>query len=163
QIAAPANDDCTAPQALTFTSGVATATGDNSFANNSNTAADPSPSCATSAKQFGQDLVYSYTLSQTQNVSITVTPSVGSALAPTPCSASAPQTGHDLIYSYTLTAAGNVTITATPNTAGFNPVIYARKPGACASGLPADELGCSNYAITAPNPPSFTLVNQSAG
>src|SRR5207237_4424452 len=78
----PSNDDCTTPKALTFTNAVATATGDTTLANNSNMAADPSPTCSMVAKQTGHDVVYSYTLSAATNVQIKVTPNAGSGLRP---------------------------------------------------------------------------------
>ncbi len=72
--AAPANDTCTGAAALTFTNGVAAATGDTSIANNNNVMGDASPSCSTSARTTGRDLVYTYTLAAAQDVTIVVTP-----------------------------------------------------------------------------------------
>ncbi len=71
---APPNDSCTSPEALTFAANVATTTGDTTNANNDNTSAQASPSCSSSARSTGQDLVYTYTLATAQDVQITVTP-----------------------------------------------------------------------------------------
>lgn len=68
------NDACSAPTALTFTSGAATATGDTSFATNGNAMGDVTPGCSSSARSTGRDLVYSYTLAQAQDVTVRVTP-----------------------------------------------------------------------------------------
>ena len=71
---APPNDTCAGAIALTFTGNTATATGDTTAANNNNLAADASPSCSSSAKSSGKDLVDSYTLAAPKTVVITVTP-----------------------------------------------------------------------------------------
>ncbi|MBI3183781.1 MAG: hypothetical protein HYZ28_16715, partial [Myxococcales bacterium] len=262
----PSNDDCATASALTFTNGAATASGDNTLANNDNSGTDPSPSCTTSAKQSGKDLVYSYTLTAPKDVTITVQPSAGSALRPAvyvrkpgacsstaladevgcratgsvgsqvltllnqqpgtysiwvdavwsstgpfvldvvasdpqtndscagakaltfvggnatetgnttlasndnggtdpspSCSNSAKQTGHDLIYSFTTTAAQDVEVTVTPSGTNptYEPVVYLRKPNACASTSLGDELGCQ--ADFTPTPQTLKLLNLSAG
>jgi hypothetical protein len=69
------NETCAAAQALSFDSaGHATATANTTFATNDNLVTDASPSCSTSAKTTGRDLVYSYTTTQPQDVTVTVTP-----------------------------------------------------------------------------------------
>lgn len=78
----PANDSCTAPQALTFTSGVATVTGSTLQAANDNNSYDVSPTCSSTARQTGRDVVYAMTLTQPQDVTLTVTPTGGSTLNP---------------------------------------------------------------------------------
>jgi hypothetical protein len=67
------NDACSGLQALTFQAGVATATGDTTFANN-DSATDATPSCSASARTSGQDVVFSYTLTQARDVTVSVTP-----------------------------------------------------------------------------------------
>jgi len=77
----PANDTCSAPQALVFTAGTASFSGSNTTANNSNLAADATPTCSTTAKSSGKDVVYQYTLAQAQDVTIDVTPGAGFSTA----------------------------------------------------------------------------------
>ncbi|MHB8877570.1 MAG: hypothetical protein ACYC8T_28090, partial [Myxococcaceae bacterium] len=72
------NDACAAPQALTFSGNTATATGDNTYATNGNGAADPTPSCSPTARGTGRDVVYSYTLAASRDVTVSVVP-VGAA------------------------------------------------------------------------------------
>jgi hypothetical protein len=67
------NDGCAGLQALVFQGPVATAVGDTSFAVN-DSAADATPSCSTSARTSGQDVVFSYTLTQARDVTVSVTP-----------------------------------------------------------------------------------------
>lgn len=78
----PANDSCSAPQALTFTNGIASFSGSTFQAANDNYAGDVSPTCSPSAKQNGRDVVYSFTLTQQQDVAIDVAPAGGSTLIP---------------------------------------------------------------------------------
>lgn len=78
----PANDSCAAPQALAFSSGVASVTGSTRQAANDNNAFDVSPTCSATARQTGRDVVYSMTLAQPQDVTLTVTPLAGSTLNP---------------------------------------------------------------------------------
>lgn len=78
----PANDSCSAPQALTFTNGVATFSGSTTQAANDNFPGDVSPTCAASAKQNGRDVVYSFTLAQPQDVTLSVAPASSSTLVP---------------------------------------------------------------------------------
>lgn len=73
----PANDTCAQPQALTFAGNVATASGNTTAATNDNLAADPNPTCSSTAKATGRDLVYSYTLASAQDVVINVTGTAG--------------------------------------------------------------------------------------
>lgn len=68
------NDTCAAAQALSFVGQTAAATGETTFATNGNGGADPTPSCSTSARSSGLDVVYSYTLAAAQDVTVTVTP-----------------------------------------------------------------------------------------
>lgn len=70
----PANDVCINAQPLVFTNGTATATGTTVNASNGNTGSDPTPTCSSSAKQTGADVVYSYTLATAQDVTVKVTP-----------------------------------------------------------------------------------------
>ena len=70
----PANDTCAGAIALAFTNNTVTATGDTTNATNGNTSADPAPSCSTTARSSGRDVVYSYTLTAARDVAITVTP-----------------------------------------------------------------------------------------
>ncbi len=72
-IVGPANDTCASPTVLTFVGGTATATGDTTAATTGNVSGDASPTCSSSAIT-GPDVVYSYTLTSVQNVTITVTP-----------------------------------------------------------------------------------------
>lgn len=76
------NDDCDGAQALAFTGAVATATGNTNAATNSNSKDDASPSCSPTGASDGQDLVYSYTLTQARDVNVTVTPGNNSNLKP---------------------------------------------------------------------------------
>lgn len=68
------NDGCSAPQALTFSNELATATGDTTWATNGNVVGDQSPSCSDSARGTGRDVVFSYTLASAKDVTLTVTP-----------------------------------------------------------------------------------------
>ncbi|MFZ5468170.1 MAG: hypothetical protein ACOZIN_01930 [Myxococcota bacterium] len=70
----PANDTCASPQALAFTNNVATTSGDTTAALNDNTSTDASPSCSLDARSTGRDVVFTYELTQAQDVEITVTP-----------------------------------------------------------------------------------------
>jgi len=74
----PTNDSCSAPQALAFTAGVATATSTFVSALNDNAAADASPTCSAEARTTGRDVVYSFTTAAAQDVQVTVTPTSGS-------------------------------------------------------------------------------------
>ena len=78
----PANDTCAAPQALTFTSGTATVSGSTLQAANDNSGYDVSPTCSTTARQTGRDVLYAMTLASPQDVVLTVTPASGSTLNP---------------------------------------------------------------------------------
>ncbi len=71
---APANDNCAAATALTFTGNTVTVTSDTTEATNGNMTGDAAPTCSSSAISSGRDVVYSYTLAAAQNVTITVTP-----------------------------------------------------------------------------------------
>ncbi len=79
---APANDDCAGAQALTFTNGTATATGNTRSATNSTTTDGGSPSCSSLAASSGRDVVFTYDLPALNDVTITVTPAPGSTLNP---------------------------------------------------------------------------------
>lgn len=79
----PANDSCAAPEALTFVSGTATVSSSTLQAANDNNAFDVSPTCSTTARQTGRDVVYAMTLAAPQDVTLTVTPGSGSTLNPT--------------------------------------------------------------------------------
>ncbi len=68
------NDGCGAPAALSFVGSSATATGDTTWATNGNVTGDASPSCSDSARGTGRDVVFSYTLAQAQDVTVSVTP-----------------------------------------------------------------------------------------
>lgn len=68
------NESCAAVQALTFQGNVATATGDTSYALNDNQGPDATPSCSASARSTGGDVVFSYTLTQPRDVTVSVTP-----------------------------------------------------------------------------------------
>jgi hypothetical protein len=79
----PPNDTCATALPLVFDGGVlATATSDTTLAANDNMMNDPNPSCSTTVRQDGRDVVYSYTLAATTDLDFTVTPSAGSTLAP---------------------------------------------------------------------------------
>lgn len=78
----PANDSCASPEALVFAGDVATVSGSTAQASNSNFAGDVSPTCAASAKQAGRDVVYSFTLTQPQDVTLVLAPASGSPLTP---------------------------------------------------------------------------------
>jgi hypothetical protein len=78
----PANDSCAAPEALVFTTDVATVTSSTLQAANDNYAGDVSPTCSPSAKQSGRDVVYQFTLTQPKDVTLNVTPTSGSTLIP---------------------------------------------------------------------------------
>lgn len=73
----PTNDTCATPEALTFTSGAATATGSLVSATNDNGPTDVSPTCSSAARTTGRDVVYSFTTSAAQDVQVTVTPTGG--------------------------------------------------------------------------------------
>ncbi|HEY0883537.1 MAG TPA: hypothetical protein VGD87_18520, partial [Archangium sp.] len=68
-----------------FMNDVATVTGSTFGASNSNTPSDNVPACGTDflPRRFGRDLVYTYTLSGSRDVDITVTPAAGSTQVPT--------------------------------------------------------------------------------
>ena len=68
------NDTCAAPTALTFSGNTATALGDTTWATNGNVLGDLTPSCSDSARGTGRDVVFSYTLSAAQDVTVSVTP-----------------------------------------------------------------------------------------
>jgi hypothetical protein len=68
------NDTCASPTALTFSGATATAQGDTTFATNGNGPTDSSPGCSSSARSFGPDVVFTYTLTQARDVTIAVTP-----------------------------------------------------------------------------------------
>jgi hypothetical protein len=75
------------PQSIPLSNGIGMTSGDTTSANNSNTlpsggGTPPSPSCTTSGWQDGKDLVYSYTLGATANVTVTATPLGVSSLNP---------------------------------------------------------------------------------
>jgi hypothetical protein len=78
----PANDTCASPAALTFTNGTSSVSGSTAQAANDNSPYDLSPTCSASGKQSGRDVVYSFTLSQPQDVTFTLAPAAGSTLAP---------------------------------------------------------------------------------
>jgi hypothetical protein len=78
----PANDSCAAPEALVFTAGMASVSSSTLQAANDNNAFDVSPTCSSSARQTGRDVVYAMTLAAPQDVTLTVTPSSGAALNP---------------------------------------------------------------------------------
>jgi hypothetical protein len=67
------NDTCASPATITFVNGAAHLQGDTTSATNGNDAGDPAP-CGSTAKASGNDLVYVYTLTDTSDVSVTVTP-----------------------------------------------------------------------------------------
>jgi hypothetical protein len=85
---APTNDTCQTAAAITITGGIGMVTGDTSSANNSNvmTTADGgtagSPSCTSTGRTTGLDVIYTYTLAAAQDVTLTATPSTGSTLQP---------------------------------------------------------------------------------
>ncbi len=85
----PPNDECATATVLNLASGTAvdggtllTVSGDNTLATNSGMATDPTPSCSTSARASGRDVVYTYTLTAAADLVFTVTPQMGSTLAP---------------------------------------------------------------------------------
>lgn len=78
----PANDSCSAPEALAFTNGVATVSGSTLQAANDNYGGDVSPTCSPSAKQSGRDVVYQFTLSDPKDVRFQLAPAAGSSLIP---------------------------------------------------------------------------------
>ncbi len=78
----PANDTCASPSALTFTNGSSIVSGSTAQAANDNSPYDLSPTCSASGKQSGRDVVYSFVLTQPQDVTFTLAPSAGSSLAP---------------------------------------------------------------------------------
>ena len=80
----PPNDTCATAQPLAFVGGVAMVSSDTTLATNDNLPTDPTPSCSTTVRQDGQDLVYSYTLTAPSDVDFTVTPTPAGAgtLAP---------------------------------------------------------------------------------
>ncbi len=69
-----ANDTCASPVALTFSGSTATSTGDTTWATNGNVTGDASPSCSDSARGTGHDVLFSFTLAQAQDVTVSVTP-----------------------------------------------------------------------------------------
>ncbi|MEW5742884.1 MAG: hypothetical protein AB1938_28470, partial [Myxococcota bacterium] len=73
----PANESCSAPQALTFSGNAATATGSLVSAANDNGATDAAPTCSAEARTTGRDVVYSFTTTAAQDVEVTVTPGGG--------------------------------------------------------------------------------------
>lgn len=77
--AAPANDTCAMAQAIDVTSGMGSATGTTVGAFSDN-AAKPL-SCASGSRVSG-DVYYSFTLTQAQDVTVTVTPDMNSDLSP---------------------------------------------------------------------------------
>jgi hypothetical protein len=68
------NDLCAGAQALTFAGSSATATGDTTWATNGNALGDQTPSCSDSARGTGRDVVYAFTLTQAQDVTVAVAP-----------------------------------------------------------------------------------------
>lgn len=73
----PANDTCAAAMPLTFVMGRASASGDTTGANNSNTLSPdggpaPSPTCTATAQLYGQDVVYAFTVGQGKNVAVSL-------------------------------------------------------------------------------------------
>jgi hypothetical protein len=78
----PSNDSCASPQELSFAANVATVSGSTSQAANDNFAFDVSPTCSLTGKQNGRDVVYSFSLAVTQDVSINVAPTASSLLRP---------------------------------------------------------------------------------
>lgn len=67
-------ENCTNPMPLVFDGGVAFVTGDTSTALNDNAASDVAPTCTSTAKTDGRDLVYSYTLTAASDVNINLAP-----------------------------------------------------------------------------------------
>lgn len=82
---APANDACAGAQSLVFTNDVANVAGTLIGADNSNSPTDNAPACGTDfmPRRFGRDVVYAYTLTQAQDVDVTVTPDGSAAWLPT--------------------------------------------------------------------------------
>lgn len=78
----PANDSCSAPEALVFTNGVAAVSGSTQQAANDNYGGDVSPTCSPSAKQGGRDVVYQFTLTDPKDVRFQLAPAAGSPLIP---------------------------------------------------------------------------------
>ncbi len=74
------NDSCMAPTALPFNGTTASSLGDTTWATNGNVLGDLTPSCSDSARGTGRDVVFSYTLSAPQDVTVSVTPT---GLSPT--------------------------------------------------------------------------------
>jgi hypothetical protein len=68
----PSNDTCTSPEVLTFVGNNASAVGSTVQASNDNLPFDVTPTCNSSAKQNGKDVIYAFTLTQLQDVSISV-------------------------------------------------------------------------------------------
>src|SRR5207249_245186 len=60
-----------------FDAGTAVVTGDTTAALNDNAASDVSPTCSPTAISSGKDVVYSYTLAASQDVTVNVAPSAG--------------------------------------------------------------------------------------
>lgn len=78
---APGNDGCATAAPLAFAGATATAAGTTRAA--ANDAKDPAgPSCNTSARSSGRDVVYRLSLSQPRDVLLRVEPAAGSALSP---------------------------------------------------------------------------------
>lgn len=79
----PPNDACGTAKTLTFdASGVATEHGNTTLASNNNLSGDASPSCSTSARRNGRDVVYRMVLESPQDALITVSPEGSSMLLP---------------------------------------------------------------------------------
>ncbi|MFZ5439119.1 MAG: hypothetical protein ACOZQL_03880 [Myxococcota bacterium] len=68
------NDTCASALPLSFSGATATATGDTTWATNGNALGDATPSCSDSARGTGRDVVFSYTLTQARDVTVSVTP-----------------------------------------------------------------------------------------
>ena len=81
------------------------------------------------------------------------------------CSASSRATGLDLVYSYTVPSNTDVTIRATPTTppspSTWQPSLYVRRPGVCASGAQADQVTCS--AVNGSTSLNLELERQDGG
>lgn len=80
--AAPSNDGCAGAIALVFDGGYAEASGDTSQATNGNRADAGVPTCSVSARQSGRDVVFEYTLTTPQDVTLNLAPLPGSQLRP---------------------------------------------------------------------------------
>lgn len=71
--AAPANDSCALPQALTFTGGEASASGDTTFASNDTPASTGLLTCASASAAARRDVVYTFTVPSGTRKDATVT------------------------------------------------------------------------------------------